>query len=110
MKNNNELLQFCRYYKGEDKCPFDDDPNKAMLWDYEQIWVIEHKRNKSELSNYQEECMHDYISHGLADFQNKDGIPISLKALLFNRYELPDNDTSPFKRFYKKYYTSKTQD
>lgn len=35
-----ELLKLCRYYKGEDKNPYEGkDQNKAMLWSYEQIWL-----------------------------------------------------------------------
>ncbi len=35
-----DLLQYCRYYKGERRNPYEGkDQNKMMLWSYEQIWA-----------------------------------------------------------------------
>ena len=34
-----DLLQYCRYYKGERKNPYEGkEQNKAMLWMYERAW------------------------------------------------------------------------
>lgn len=45
-----KLLKFCRYYKEEDDCPF-DDPNMSVIWFYERVWVedIFHNRYNDEL-------------------------------------------------------------
>lgn len=101
-----EVLKLCRYYRGEKENPFEGkDPNKAMLWFYERSWVSawEHERS-SEF----DEMISDYMRCGLASFETKDGIPVSLKALLFNRYGRTAQTLSaavePFKNFYKKYY------
>ena len=34
-----DLLPFCRYYKGEEECPYSGD--EAMLWLYEMDWTNE---------------------------------------------------------------------
>ena len=35
-----DLLQYCRYYKGERKNPYEGkEQNKAMLWMYERAWI-----------------------------------------------------------------------
>lgn len=75
-----ELLQFCRYYKGENKS------HKAHpeLWEYERKWL--------ELNGSQEgkELLADYIDEysraGLSQFEAQDDTPASLKALLFYRF------------------------
>lgn len=36
--NREELLKHCRYYKGEDKCPFDDG-ELSWFWDMERVYV-----------------------------------------------------------------------
>ena len=86
-----DLLQYCRYYKGERENPYEGkDQNKMMLWLYE--------RNLDE-----------YTAVGLAEFENADGVPITLKSLLFNRYAQGNMSSmmdcvEPFKKFYKRYY------
>ncbi len=35
-----DLLKYCRYYKGEDNSPFEEQ-NKSMLWFYERSWVFD---------------------------------------------------------------------
>lgn len=74
-------LSYCRYYHGERVNPFVGiSQNKTMLWFYD----------------------------GLSDFCEGDGIPLSLKALLFNRYSKNAyslrSAAKPFKIFYLKYY------
>lgn len=34
-----ELIKQCRYYKGEEECPFKHDDNKARFWFGELQWV-----------------------------------------------------------------------
>lgn len=97
-----QKLAICRYYHGEQSSPYSDQ-NKSMLWFYERWWVNE----KSDI--LLAEYVSEYISAGLFEFSNTDNIPVSLKALLFNRNsktELSLQDAvEPFKAFYKKYYS-----
>lgn len=98
-----ELLKFCRYYKGQEDSPFEEQ-NKSMLWFYERVWVFEMLNNSDNLSI----CIDEYIRIGLGPFESFDDTPLSLKALLFNRYAKGSqslaNAVEPFKDFYKKFY------
>ena len=96
----------CRYYKGENDCPF-KDLNEEMLWFYEQSWVI----NKLKRENMFSSMLEEYICSGLDSFEEFDGIPLTLKALLFNRYAIGcysrADAVESFKEFYKKYYKNR---
>ncbi len=97
-----DAIAFCHYYKGENESPF-TEKEKSFLWDYEQAWVDAMVNEKSL-----EEYIGDYVLYGLGDFSNDDGVPLSLKALLFNRYAKSchsmQSAVEPFKEFYKQYY------
>ncbi|MCI1732990.1 MAG: hypothetical protein LKM33_01310 [Bacteroidales bacterium] len=98
-----ELIALCRYYKGESEMPYDDD--RALLWYYECKWVEFHKTQKKFL----EEQLQDYYKFGYQTFSSEDGVPVSLKAVLFNRYMHWSGYASPidnkgFMEWYKKYY------
>ena len=41
MNKKQELMKFCRLYKGEAYNPYNTDPNKAAIWDYERAWLFE---------------------------------------------------------------------
>lgn len=98
------LIKQCRYYKGEKECPKSID-KKGMggIWRYEQMWV-----EREELRDEKGFNTEEYIHYGLKDFMADDGTPISLKALLYNRYEHWSGDygntTEGFKAWYKGYY------
>lgn len=106
--NKDNLLKFCKYYKGEENDPFEgSDQNKSMLWFYERAWVHEMSNDSKDLSIYIEE----YIRHGLRTFELFNNIPLTLKALLFNRFartfQSMAEAVEPFKTFYIEYYTKK---
>ena len=43
----------------------------------------------------------EYLSYGLREFENMDGVPITLKAILFNRFSHWNRaDTEEFKAWY----------
>ncbi len=102
-----ELISKCHYYKGEEVNPFDkaftdgEIQNKAMIWKYERFWILEHLNEE-----YHPERLSDYLSIGLRHFESEDKVPVSLKALLFNRFCKMQDRTDPeaFKTFYRKYY------
>lgn len=100
-------IDYCRYYKGEDKNPYSDE--RSLLWDYERDWC-EMQRKKSDLLDT---IMSDYNVAGLEDFECVDGTPVSLKAFLFNRYchwssGSPIECVEPFKQYYVETYKKKT--
>lgn len=101
-----ELLKHCRYYKGENENPYEGkDQNKAMLWFYEWVWI-----NDTLQGHSFNEMLEDYKEYGLEPFNADDGVPMSLKAQLFNRYMHwcggygKDEDVKGFKRFYSESY------
>lgn len=77
-----------------------------MLWIYEEAWIeftiSKNYKHSDLLSKY----LTEYILAGLADFEKFDDTPVTLKALLYNRYE-QWNEGGDFKEFYHKFYTKK---
>jgi len=102
----NEIIM--KYYKGEQTNPYDGrDQNKAMLWFYERFYkltIIEAKESNDPFGEY----ISDYIRMGLGYFEYSDGVPMTLKAYLFNRYAKGSQSLAeavePFKKFYIKQY------
>ncbi len=105
----NDLLKFCRYYKGEDECPFVEN-NAAFAWDTERVWLFESSKEKREASNMDMEILSTYINAGLGEFNSDDGIPITLKALLFFRLTDYFVTAESFKEMYLKLYPKKERD
>lgn len=96
------LLSFCRYYgrKTESK-----DPNISMFFLCEQFWV-ENSERLTEDNDPLREMTIEYIRAGLREFELTDQVPLSLKAVLFNRYcQYQERvDVDGFKKFYKDEY------
>lgn len=97
-------MNFCRYYRGEAESPYKDG-DKTMCWDYERCWVkFNTNKDKDTLARY----IGEYASVGLSLFSITDDIPVSLKALLFNRFVKGSNSmidaVEPFKKFYSRMY------
>lgn len=105
MDDREKLMELCRYYKGEKENPYKGEQNKACLWSYERAWLLEFAKPQSRLlMSY----LSQYTAVGLTCFSSHDNVPITLKALLFNRYartQYSDYEAvESFKRFYNKYY------
>lgn len=106
MDDREKLMECCKYYKGEKENPYKEEQNKACLWSYEPAWLLEFANPQSRLlMSY----LSQYTAVGLTCFSTDDNVPITLKALLFNRYARTRYSTNeavePFKRFYNKYYS-----
>lgn len=106
MDDREKLMECCRYYKGEKENPYKEEQNKACLWSYERAWLLEFANPQSQLlMSY----LSQYTAVGLTCFSTDDNVPITLKALLFNRYARtqysPYEAVESFKRFYNKYYS-----
>jgi hypothetical protein len=100
---NQDLLKYCRYYKGEKECPY-EGIEFYRCWNTERVWV---ERMLDRTYEFKDE-LHEYITAGLVDFEKYDDTPITLKALLFNRFgdwfsgglmEMVE----PFKKYYQEY-------
>ena len=103
MKSKEFYLQQLKYYKGEEKSPFDDN-NKSMLWFYESMWfTYMTTENKGSLEEY----ISDFKIAGLDDLPGN--MPFGYKALLFNRYRKGSmtsifDTAKEFRAFYAEYY------
>lgn len=100
--DKSDAIKFCRYYHGEDVCPFRDE-ERSTLWKIERAWAERMTAGNTEMI---EEAVSEYVAYGLGEFQMRDGVPISLKALLFNRFCKYNErvDVDGFKSFYMRYY------
>lgn len=91
-----EPLKCCKHFNVEHK---DSECNNQLLNDYEVKW-IEFKSTddgRALLIDY----ITEYICYGLLLFNDYDKTPLSLKALLFNRYcHWNSADTEGFKNWY----------
>ncbi len=73
------VLKFCRYYKGETENPFSDP--RSLLWTLERNWVREVETASPFLKEYLEGLL---IS--LPEMANDEVVHQSLKAFLLDRY------------------------
>ena len=78
------LIKQCRYYNGEEENPYGEGGDKAMFWFYERWWAEKMANGDTDVLSF---YLSLYERVGLTDFEEDDGVPITLKAILFNRYE-----------------------
>ena len=99
-KSREEYISMCRYYDGTEESL---EGNDSMFASYEKYWVEMHYTNVNILK----EVLYGYKLHGLGRFSHNDGVPITLKALLWSRFShwngYPD-DAENFKVFYQEEY------
>lgn len=113
MANKEELIKFCRYFKGEAENPW-KNCIKALFWEWEKKWVeFTLKVYKGQQKMFLDRMLNEYIAVGLRTFNDTDDTPATLKALLFNRYlylnKLPMKEgVESFKDFYNKTYYKKS--
>ena len=113
MANKEDLIKFCRYFKGEAENPW-KDCIEALLWEWEKKWVeFTLKVYKGQQKMFLNEMLNEYIAVGLRTFNDTDDTPATLKALLFNRYlhlnKLPMKEgVESFMDFYDKTYYKKS--
>ena len=105
-----QLIRYCRYYHGE---PFDEFGKGSsgqmvpLFKEYEFHWCTNLHQDKHLLMS----LIAEYIDAGLELFRADDGVPMSLKALLFNRYEhWAEGSPESFKVWYRREYFAKSQD
>lgn len=103
---DNGLISLCRYYKGEKDPPKEDTGN----WEYEKKWVsIKMESAKDDDSgkfalNCLSEYLDNYLNDGLRDLSPNDNIPITLKALLYDRFKHFGGSAEDFRIWYLKEY------
>lgn len=94
-----DLLQFCRYYDGTEREI--QDRQIAALSAIEKMWIRFTLNEDEQLHR----CLEDYRAFGMSEFEMFDDTPLSLKSLLFNRYNNERTDIEGFKIWYKKFYS-----
>ena len=106
MANKAELLESCRFYDGNDNCKFPSGSEEETLWAIERLWVSK-TLQKDVL--FIEAAVNDFLACGLNTLERHDGIPVELKAVLFNRFCQYNEriDVSGFREYYKRHYTKK---
>lgn len=99
------LLDFCSYYGVENVTEVDNDFN--MFCNYEQVWVKKLSRWDYSLTE-----LNEYIHYGLEDFNQDDGVPMTLKVILFNRYMhwSYGGDSAGFKKWYLTHYKNRLKE
>lgn len=77
------------------------------MWDYERRWVNDLASGKT---SFYTEALELYKNYGLENFNNDDGVPLTLKVLLFTRFMHwsggygAEYDREAFKQFYFQTY------
>lgn len=98
------LLKRCRFYKGEENCP---DDIFFWGWECESIWVHCLLDNDTKTLDDAVSFFRKLIDQ--SDQLFKDGTPIAVQSLLFERFcHQSDDDpmyhVESFRRYYAKYW------
>lgn len=94
-------LKYCKYYDGVDYK--NAGAENELLASYEEAWI---RMQISEVDHIRM-MLDEYIAYGQEFFNMDDGVPISIKALLWNRYMHwggNPNDLYGFRNWYKREY------
>ena len=80
-----------------------ENASDKLYAEYEQVWV----RSQIEDGDFIRGLIDEYVAYGQEFFNMGDGVPISLKALLWNRYNhwggIP-TDKESFRNWYRREY------
>lgn len=79
-------LACCRYYNGREVSDSSENGNNALFAEYEKKWMEWRVSREQSDYDYMVGMVVEYINAGLMMFEEHDKAPISLKALLYNRY------------------------
>jgi hypothetical protein len=92
-----DAIKLCRHLNVAES----SDEDKKLFAHCERMWV-----DRMIDDNFLfEDLLQDYFDAGLREFEQMDDTPITLKAVLFNRFCKFNDcvDVSEFKKFYQKY-------
>ena len=109
MSESTALLQYTRYYRGEKECP--ESCPHSNIWSYEKMWV-----EKEEERDENDGRVLEYKQDVLPLYNEDDGIPLTLKAMLYNRYSQwvggysLESDVRGFVKFLHQHYLGNDTD
>ena len=94
------FVDYCRYYKGREM--HSENPFVEMFLICESMWVHFNKTQNASM----QEMLSEYLRNGLLEFEQYDNTPITLKAVLYNRFRqyYEQSTIDDFKRFYIERY------
>ena len=96
--NQTELIEKCRYYKGEPDCPTSDNGQDWYFWLTEQRWVLgggQYSQPNYELLGFWK----------LGEFDTDDGVPLSLRIELVGLFDhLAGSPSATFGERFKDWY------
>ena len=75
------LLSQCRYYNGESEPPRSLPEGCDLMWGYERNWVLWSLKNDPVMEQFQRMIEEFHLEN-----KNGDKTPLTMKALLLNRY------------------------
>jgi len=100
-----DAISSCRYYKGEEKPPVKLNDGQANVWKIESYWVDMVTSDDEEIFRF---ILSQYLSANLRPFCCTDNVPITLKALLYNRFQQYNEgmgNIDEFKKWYEGNYS-----
>jgi len=77
-----ELIKQCRYYKGEDKNPFEVNSNASLWWDGEKMLVDNVSDDKSFFQRLKDDLEDSIKAGDLEGVYTDSSIPIEKRAII----------------------------
>ncbi len=96
-------LKYCRYYKDDGSSQLNRPGDNTSFASYEFAWIVDEIANPLSISS----LLSEYFAYGHEFFNMNDGVPITLKATLFNRWAKMSGfqiDKDGFQTWYKEHY------
>lgn len=111
MSERDFLLSKCRWLTKENYNEINTDDGDVNLCRFIERWWLEMSITATEENNPFREIVDEYAAYGMMKFEYMDGVPTTLKAVLFNRWTKYNDrtDVDGFKRFYLDVYIGRTR-
>ena len=102
MTEKQRLIDMCRWYEHRERLVDGD----AKLCEFVERWWFEEAQRASEENDPFKDMLTDYLLLGLGEFEKTDSTPITLKAVLYNRWKstYEYGSVDDFKKFYTDVY------
>ena len=93
-----DLIEKCKFYNGEDICPYQGTDIRSMFWFYESAWVSMEINDDDVFKKYLTQYKRSKW------YEVNENVPMNLKAMLYNRYcHFVDIEGEGFKEYFQKY-------
>lgn len=102
-KPSRYTLEACRFYKGEDECPYDVSDGRFHLWRLEWQWANGVVTNEIIRQEVVGEYMYDFCREDMDEFFH---LNLSLKAFFYARFCHWGGSKKGFKDWLRLYLTT----